>query len=376
MRTLLIIIILAVVTATAQVPIRMKTVTVGTLPAAADAKDIIYRVSDGQTVTDCTSGGGSIKVQCQSDGSTWSAVTANLTPSSRQIATTSPISGGGDMSADRTIAIADAAADGSTKGAATFTASDFNSTGGNISLDYTNGQAASGSTKGFLSSGDWTTFNGKVGTSRAINTTSPITGGGDLSADRTIAINNAAADGSTKGAASFTAADFDASSGNISIDYTNGQTSTGSVKGFLTPADWTTFNAKASQQTFVFFATTTAPACSNGGGTTTFLGPSGAGSATETSVVRYVVPLAGTVKNLRVWLGGNVPASESAVIKVVSGGSAQTNPTCTIAAGAAVCSDTSGTLSVSAADTLNVQINCSGGTSALNARASVSFTIQ
>lgn len=59
-----------------------------------------------------------------------------------------------------------------------------------------------------------------------------------------VSIANAAADGSTKGAASFAASDFDASSGNISIDYTNGQTASGSTKGFLTAADWTTFNAK------------------------------------------------------------------------------------------------------------------------------------
>lgn len=85
---------------------------------------------------------------------------------------------------------------------------------------------------------------GGVPSSRLINTTSPITGGGDLSADRTIAINNAVADGSTKGAASFTANDFDASSGNISIDYTNGQSSSGSTKGFLSSTDWTTFNNK------------------------------------------------------------------------------------------------------------------------------------
>lgn len=57
--------------------------------------------------------------------------------------------------------IQDAAADGSTKGAATFTASDFNSTSGVISIDYTNGQAASSTAKGFLTSSDWTTFNGK-----------------------------------------------------------------------------------------------------------------------------------------------------------------------------------------------------------------------
>lgn len=60
----------------------------------------------------------------------------------------------------------------------------------------------------------------------------------------TLTVQNAAADGSTKGIASFTAADFDASSGNISLDYTNAQKATGSVPGFLSAADWTTFNAK------------------------------------------------------------------------------------------------------------------------------------
>lgn len=57
------------------------------------------------------------------------------------------------------------------------------------------------------------------------------------------------ADGATEGLASFTAADFDATAGNISIDYTNGQASSGSTKGFLSSADWTTFNGKQSALT-------------------------------------------------------------------------------------------------------------------------------
>lgn len=81
------------------------------------------------------------------------------------------------------------------------------------------------------------------GTVTNIATTSPITGG-PITTTGTIAINDAAADGSTKGAASFTAADFDATAGNVSVDYTNGQASSGSTKGFLTSADWTTFNNK------------------------------------------------------------------------------------------------------------------------------------
>ena len=77
---------------------------------------------------------------------------------------------------------------------------------------------------------------GLVPTSRTISTTSPLSGGGDLSTNRTLTIADAAADGSTKGAASFTAADFNATSGNVSIDYTNGQKATPSQPGFMTAA--------------------------------------------------------------------------------------------------------------------------------------------
>jgi hypothetical protein len=44
-----------------------------------------------------------------------------------------------------------------------------------------------------ISNTDYTTFNNKVSTTRTISTTAPLTGGGDLSADRTIAIPQAAA---------------------------------------------------------------------------------------------------------------------------------------------------------------------------------------
>ncbi len=114
------------------------------------------------------------------------------------------------------VSIANAVADGATKGAAAFTASDFDATSGVISIDYTNGQAASAANKGFLTSADWSTFNAKVSASRSIATTSPLTGGGDLSADRTFAIPAA----------------------------------TGSVNGYLSSTDWTTFNAKESALTF------------------------------------------------------------------------------------------------------------------------------
>jgi len=218
------------------------------------------------------------------------------------IATNSPITGG-TITTSGTIGIDNAKADDATKGAAAFRASDFNDNGsGLISIDYTNAQAASASNKGFLTSTDWSTFNAKepaltkgnlteatssvltisggtsavigsgtsiqvkqasgaqsgylsstdwttfnnkgTGTVTSIATSSPITGG-TITGSGTIGISNAAADGTTKGAAAFTSADFnDNGSGVISIDYTNGQAASGSNKGFLTSADWTTFNNK------------------------------------------------------------------------------------------------------------------------------------
>jgi len=72
--------------------------------------------------------------------------------------------------------IADAVADATTKGAASFTTNDFNSASGNISLDYTNGQKASTSQPGFLSTTDWDTFNGKQAALTTGNLTESITG--------------------------------------------------------------------------------------------------------------------------------------------------------------------------------------------------------
>ena len=69
---------------------------------------------------------------------------------------------------------------------------------------------ASASNRGALSTADWTTFNGKVATTRNIGTTAPLSGGGDLSADRTLAIAKA----------------------------------TASVDGYLAASDFTTFAAK------------------------------------------------------------------------------------------------------------------------------------
>lgn len=149
------------------------------------------------------------------------------------------------------ITIDDAVADGATKGAAAFATSDFETAAGVVSIDYTNGQAAATGVKGFLTGTDWDTFNGKepavsksnlTGTTPVNVSNTPQIIGGSASA---ITIDNAAADAATKGAASFETNDFNSTTGNISLDYANGQEASAVQDGFLSSADWTTFNGKS-----------------------------------------------------------------------------------------------------------------------------------
>lgn len=100
------------------------------------------------------------------------------------------------------ISIADAVADGATKGAASFTAADFNSSSGNISIDYANGQEASGSQDGFLSLGDYTTFSNKQ---PAGNYITVLTGDATASGPGSAALTLATVNGSV---GSFTNADI------------------------------------------------------------------------------------------------------------------------------------------------------------------------
>jgi len=140
--------------------------------------------------------------------------------------------------------VPNAAADGANKGVAAFVAADFDASSGVVSLDYTNGQKADAAVSGFLSSTDWSAFDAKVPSTRTISTTAPLLGGGDLSANRTLSIADAVADGSTKGAAAFTATDFNTTLGIVSLDYANGQVASSSVNGFLAAADWAIFDGK------------------------------------------------------------------------------------------------------------------------------------
>jgi hypothetical protein len=57
----------------------------------------------------------------------------------------------------------------------------------------------------------------------------------------------------------FTASDFNESGSTVSIDFTNGQKATSLIPGYLTAADWITFNAKAPTASPTFTGTPIAP---------------------------------------------------------------------------------------------------------------------
>lgn len=111
------------------------------------------------------------------DSNSWEITgSGGFVPTSRNINTTAPLTGGGSLASDLTLAI----------------------------------PAATSGANGYLTSADWTTFNNKVATTRSIATTAPLTGGGDLSANRTFAMPVA----------------------------------TALADGYLDADDWTTFNSK------------------------------------------------------------------------------------------------------------------------------------
>lgn len=122
---------------------------------------------------------------------------------------------------------------------------------------------------------------------------------------------NAVADGATLGMSAYMAVDFNSASGVISLDYTNGQKATGSVPGFLSAADWTTFNGKgAGTVTTVGFTgglisvanPTTAPAL-------TVAGTSG-GIPYFSGAATWASSAAGVTGAMIAWGGaGNAPTS-------------------------------------------------------------------
>lgn len=123
----------------------------------------------------------------------WTTFNAKVA-TTRTIGTTFPLLGGGDLSADRVISITMTPA-GSTLGVGSNRniGTTFPLTGGgDLSADRVLAMPiANGTTGGYLSATDWTTFNSKVATTRSVGTTFPMFGGGDLSADRVLGMNPA-----------------------------------------------------------------------------------------------------------------------------------------------------------------------------------------
>lgn len=153
----------------------------------------------------------------------------------RLISTTAPLAGGGDLSADRTLTI----------------------------------PSSSDGVDGYLTGSDHTAFNAKVATTRSISTTAPLSGGGDLSANRTLSIpaSSDGVDGYLTGsdhtvfAAKQDALGFTAVPNTRTITTTTPITGGGalsanrtfaipassdSTDGYLSGADHATFNAKLS----------------------------------------------------------------------------------------------------------------------------------
>jgi hypothetical protein len=80
-----------------------------------------------------------------------------------------------------TISIVNAVSDQVTKGIATFNSNDFDSLNGLISIDYTNGQAASGSVNGFMTTGTQTFAGAKTWSGNAVfNGAASIQAGGTV----------------------------------------------------------------------------------------------------------------------------------------------------------------------------------------------------
>lgn len=88
-------------------------------------------------------------------------------------------------------------------------------------------------------------------TSRAINTTAPLTGGGDLSADRTIAITTSNVTTTTTGVTIGNGTSKVVGAGGVQVDV---QTASASQPGLLSAADFITFNAKANTRSIVAVA--------------------------------------------------------------------------------------------------------------------------
>ena len=136
---------------------------------------------------------------------------------------------------------------------------------------------ASSTNTGKLSSTDWSTFNNKVSSTRSISTTSPLSGGGDLSANRTLSITQ----------------------------------STTSTDGYLSSTDWNTFNDKC--YTVNVGATSTTYAAS----TTYYFGVPITSATTVAAQRKLYIPKSGTIKGGQIYVRTtNVTSNENWTLSI------------------------------------------------------------
>ena len=168
--------------------------------------------------------------------------------------------------------------------------------------------------------------------SRTISTTTPLTGGGDLSADRTLAL-------------SYTG-DFTVSGGALAL---------ASAVGRAASAEWHLGSGSSIS--------------ANG-----YWGPNGDTSATATLVAPMLAPCNGTISALYVQGNANATGLANVTVHRSAGGAtisyAATVITCAISSGANTCSDLAHSYTVTAGDLLLIRIttsswNPSGGSASL-----------
>lgn len=119
-------------------------------------------------------------------------------------------------------------------------------------------------------------------------------------------------DGATEGLASFTAADFNVTAGNVAIDYANGQAATSGQDGLLQSADWTTFNNKG------YTLTLTGSQGSFVDGTPYYSGAITTGTSTTAAINQVPIPVSGTITAVYVYqlTAGTLATGESSTLAI------------------------------------------------------------
>lgn len=119
-------------------------------------------------------------------------------------------------------------------------------------------------------------------------------------------------DGATEGLASFTAADFNVTAGNVAIDYANGQAATSGQDGLLQSADWTTFNNKG------YTLTLTGSQGSLVDGTSYYAGAITTGTSTTAAINQVPIPVSGTITAVYIYqlTAGTLATGESSTLAI------------------------------------------------------------